>query len=54
MKMVKGPDASGPTSSAGLVRYFDISGGGIQITPELVLGICVIFIAAEIAINFVF
>ena len=44
---------AGPTSSAGLVRYFDISGGGVEITPELVLGVAVFFLVAEAILRFV-
>ena len=53
MKLKQSP-VSGPTSSAGLVRYFDTSGAGIKITPELVLGLSVVFIAAELLIWFIF
>lgn len=53
MKLNKAPAVNAPTSSAGLVRYFDISGGGLQITPELVLGVTLAFIAVEIALNFI-
>lgn len=52
MKLKQSP-VSGPTSSAGLVRYFDIAGGGVQITPELVVGISVFFLAAELLLWFV-
>ena len=54
MKLTKGPAITGPSSAAGLVRYFDTSGDGIQITPELVVGLSVVFIAAEIAFYFWF
>ena len=53
MKVTQGEPASGPMSSAGLVRYFDTSGGGLQVTPEIVLGIAVFFIAAEAIISYV-
>lgn len=49
MKLKKSP-VTGPTSAAGLVRYFDISGGGIEITPEMVLWFSVFFILAEIVL----
>ena len=54
MKVTQGPSVSGPMSSAGLVRYFDTSGGGLQITPEFVVGLAALFIVAEAAISFVF
>lgn len=50
---IKQDAVAGPTSSAGLVRYFDTSGGGLEITPELVLGISVFFIVAEAILWFV-
>lgn len=46
---MKSTPVQGPSSSAGLMRFFDISGGGLQIPPELVLGIAVAFLAFEIA-----
>ncbi len=54
MKLDKGPAVQGPSGAAGLVRYFDISGGGFEITPELVFGLSVMFIAAELAIWYLF
>jgi len=54
MKLLKGEPVSGPTSSAGLVRYFDVSGNGIQVTPEVIVGLAVVFIVAEVVIKFVF
>ncbi|MCK4327904.1 MAG: preprotein translocase subunit Sec61beta [Candidatus Diapherotrites archaeon] len=54
MKVSQGPAVSGPMSSAGLVRYFDTSGGGLQITPELVLGLAMFFLITEALISYVF
>ena len=50
---IKQDAVAGPTSSAGLVRYFDISGGGVEITPELVLGISIFLIVVEVILWFV-
>jgi len=50
---IKQDAVAGPTSSAGMVRYFDISGGGVEITPELVLGISIFFIVVEAILWFV-
>ncbi|MCD6414178.1 MAG: preprotein translocase subunit Sec61beta [Candidatus Diapherotrites archaeon] len=47
---IKSNPVQGPTSAAGLVRYFDTSGGGIEITPEMVAWFSVFFIVAEIVI----
>ena len=54
MKLFKGEPVSGPSSSAGLVRYFDVASGAIEVTPEMVLGAAVVFIAAELILWFVF
>ena len=42
--MARRDDATGPVSSAGLVRYFDVSGGGIEIKPETVVVLSLLFI----------
>lgn len=46
MKTKNNP-VSGPTSAAGLVRYFDISGGGVEITPKMVMLFTIAFIVFE-------
>jgi len=45
---VKSSPVQGPAGSAGLTRFFDISGGGVQITPEMVIGLAVAFIGLEL------
>ena len=42
--MARRDEATGPVSAAGLVRYFDVSGGGIEIKPETVVVLSVLFI----------
>ena len=37
MKGVKSTSAPTPFSSAGIMRFFDVGGGGPQIKPEVVL-----------------
>jgi preprotein translocase subunit Sec61beta len=54
MKVDKSAPVQGPSGAAGLVRYFDISGGGFEVTPEIVFGISIFFIAAELAAWFIF
>ncbi|MCD4740845.1 preprotein translocase subunit Sec61beta [archaeon] len=46
----KNDPVKGPQSAAGLVRYFDTSGGGIEITPEIVVGFALFVIIAELVI----
>lgn len=53
MKLKTSP-VKGPTSAAGLVRYFDTSGGGIEISPEIVLWFSIFFIVAEIILLIAF
>ena len=48
--MSKQQQVQAPTSAAGLVRYFDISGGGVEITPEMVAAVAVGFIVIEVAV----
>ncbi len=47
-------EARGPVSAAGLVRYFDVSGGGIEIGPEVVVGFAFLVIILVLVINFIF
>lgn len=44
MKFTKvGGVESGPSSSIGIMRFFDAESGGPKITPEFVLGVAAIF-----------
>ncbi len=47
-------EARGPVSSAGLVRYFDVSGGGIEVGPEVIVGFAFLVIILVLALDFVF
>lgn len=40
-----------PPSSAGLMRFFDISGGGPKIAPAAVVAAAATFVVLEILIN---
>ena len=42
---------STPSSSAGLVRFSDVTTSKIQISPEIVMGAAILFIAVEIAFH---
>ncbi|MGB9577134.1 MAG: preprotein translocase subunit Sec61beta, partial [Candidatus Norongarragalinales archaeon] len=37
-----------PSSSTGLMRFYDVSASKIQLGPKLVVGACVAFILLEI------
>ena len=39
VKMTRGPGVSGPSSSLGIVRFFDADTTGPKLTPEFVIGI---------------
>ena len=42
---------SAPQSSAGLVRFYDVTSSKVQITPEIVVGFSVAFIVLEIIVS---
>lgn len=48
MKGVKQEKTTGPRSGSGLMRFFDVSGGGPKISPEVVIGAAVAIIVLEI------
>ncbi|MCD6522455.1 MAG: preprotein translocase subunit Sec61beta [Candidatus Diapherotrites archaeon] len=50
---VKSDKVQAPMSAAGLVRYFDISGGGVSVPPEYIAIVAAVFIVAEIIAWFV-
>jgi len=54
MKLEKSKGVSGPMQSAGLVRYFDVSGMGFKLSPEVIVGLTAGFLALEIAYWFFF
>ncbi len=41
MKGVKTEKTTGPMSGSGIMRFFDVSGGGPKISPEVVIGLSV-------------
>ena len=51
VKGVKSEPVSGPMSSAGIMRFFDVSGGGPKISPMVVVGVCVGFIILELIVS---
>ncbi|RLG21382.1 hypothetical protein DRN74_02355 [Candidatus Micrarchaeota archaeon] len=44
MKGIKTTPVSGPMSSAGIMRFFDVSGGGPKISPTVVFGASLAFV----------
>ena len=51
MKGVTSENVAGPMSSAGIMRFFDVSGGGPKISPMVVVGVCIGFIVLEVILN---
>jgi len=45
---------AGPVSSAGIMRFFDVSGGGPKISPMVVVGASIGFIVLELVVNVLF
>ena len=54
MKGIKSEPVAGPMSSAGIMRFFDISGGGPKISPMVVVGAAVGFLVIERIANIIF
>ncbi|MBU0662248.1 preprotein translocase subunit Sec61beta [Candidatus Micrarchaeota archaeon] len=50
--MNSGPGVSGPSSSIGIMRFFDVETGGPKLTPEFVVVIAVVFTAIMLALHF--
>jgi preprotein translocase subunit Sec61beta len=51
-KIVMAQDkVSAPQSSAGLVRFYDVTSSKVQITPELVVGFSIAVIAIEMVVG---
>ena len=44
---------STPAGSAGIFRFYDGESGGIKITPELVIGVAVVFVIGILILQFV-
>ncbi len=51
MKVVKSEPVTTPMSGAGIMRFFDISGGGPKVSPSLVIGVIAAFIVIELLLN---
>ncbi len=54
MKGIKSEPLSGPVSGAGIMRFFDVSGGGPKISPMVVVGAVIGFIALELIAGLLF
>jgi preprotein translocase subunit Sec61beta len=54
MKGVNSEPVSGPMSSAGIMRFFDVSGGGPKISPTVIIGVCAGFLVIELIASIIF
>lgn len=52
VRLESGPAAAGPSSSIGIMRFFDADTKGPKLTPEFVIGITVAFIVLILAVRF--
>lgn len=55
MKFQKTPSSSagsGPSSSIGIMRFFDVESGGPKLSPEFVLVVAVLFSVVMLALHF--
>ena len=43
---------STPAGSAGIFRFYDGDAGGIKITPEIVIGVTVVFLLGILILQF--
>lgn len=44
--------ASGPSSSIGIMRFFDVESGGPKLSPEFVIAVAVVFSIVMLALHF--
>ncbi|MBN1941434.1 MAG: preprotein translocase subunit Sec61beta [Candidatus Diapherotrites archaeon] len=51
VKFQKGPATSGPSSSLGIMRFFDAESPGPKITPEFVVGLAIIVMVVVLIIK---
>lgn len=52
VKLRRGPGVSGPSSSLGIMRFFDVDSKGPKLSPEFILGISVAFIVVVMVLKF--
>jgi len=51
VKLSHGPRIPGPSSSLGIMRFFDADTAGPKIGPEFVVGFAVVFIAVIVGLK---
>jgi len=53
VKLSRGPAVSGPSSSLGIVRFFDADTTGPKLSPEFVIGAAIALIAIVLIIKII-
>lgn len=51
VKFQSGPRVSGPSSSLGIMRFFDADTKGPKLSPEFVLGLVFVFVVIVLGIK---
>ena len=54
VKLKRGPSVSGPSSSLGIMRFFDADTAGPKMTPEFVVGASIAVIIIVVALKLMF
>ncbi len=54
VKLTQGPSISGPSSSIGIMRFFDVDTKGPKLTPEFVVGLAIAVIVLVFIVKFMF
>ena len=49
VKLKRGPSVSGPSSSIGIMRFFDADTSGPKMSPEFVVIVSIVLIAVVVA-----
>lgn len=51
VKLSRGPGVSGPSSSLGIMRFFDVDTGGPKMSPEFIVALSVVFIIIVVIVK---
>ena len=54
VKLNRSPGVSGPSSSLGIMRFFDADTAGPKLTPEFVIIVSIVLIAVVVGAKMVF
>jgi len=54
VKLQHGPAVRGPSSSLGIMRFFDADTAGPKLTPEFVIGVSIVLIAIVVGAKLAF